>query len=150
MRLGRQDVWRMLGVVLVSAPAIAYTSFDFMFPSLTPFSTDKNLLLILAISFLAGLPSGYFIRRVDLSMLTTMLYTAVGYALAVVMYSAPYAFTNVELVLPGLYYALFFRLTIILLFFFVMWGFIGTILGHVIRDALTREETSFMFAEKPG
>ncbi len=150
MRLGRQDAWQILGVVLVSAPVVAYMTFDFMFPNLTPFSMKWNLLIILTLSLLAGLPSGHFIRRMEISMLTTMLYIAVGYALAVLMYSAPYAINNVEMVLPGLYYALFFRLTVVLLFFYIMWGFIGTVLGHVIREMLNREETGVGFAQKPG
>ncbi len=150
MRLSKQDAWQMLAVTLTSAPPIAYMSFDFMFPNLTPFSTGKNLVVILAISFLAGLPSGYFIRRTDLSMLTTILYTAVGYALAVLMYSGPYTLHHAELVLPSLYYALFFRFTIILLFFYVIGGFLGAIFGQLIREAIGREETSTSFAEKPG
>ena len=134
----------------MSAPPIAYMSFDFMFPNLTPFSTSKNLLVILAISFLSGMPSGYFIRRTDLALLTTILYTAAGYALAVVMYSGPYTFYHAEMVLPSLYYALFFRFTIILLFFFIIGGFIGAVFGQMIKDAIGREETSTTFAEKPG
>lgn len=149
MRLSRQDVWQMVAVTLTSSPPIAYMSFDFMFPSLTPFSTGKNLLVILAISFLAGIPSGYFIKRTDLALLTTILYTAVGYSLAVLMYSGPYTFYHADMVLPSLYYALFFRFTIILLFFYSIGGFVGAIFGQMMRDAAGREETSVVFADRP-
>ena len=150
MRLNKSDLWQMLAITLMSAPPIAYMSFDFMFPNLTPFSTGKNLLVILAISFLTGMPSGYFIRRTDLSLLTTILYTGSGYALAVLMYSGPYTFYHADMVLPSLYYALFFRFTIILLFFYMIGGFVGAIFGQMVREAIGREETSTSFAEKPG
>ena len=149
MRLSRKEFWQMIAVTLMSAPPIAYMSFDFMFPNLTPFSTGKNLAVILAISFVTGLPSGYFIRRTDLTLLTTILYTSVGYVLAVLMYSGPYTFYQVEMVLPDLYYALFFRFTIVLLFFYVIGGFVGAVSGQMIGEAIDREETSTNFAEKP-
>jgi hypothetical protein len=47
--------------------------------------------------------------------------------------------------LPSFYYGIFFRFTVILLFLFVLGGFIGTILGQMVRDMIRREETGLVF-----
>jgi hypothetical protein len=95
------------------------------------------------------MPSGYIARRTDVAMMTVISYVALGYTLAVVFYSVPYTVYNLHLVLSQFYYMLFFRITILLLFFFVLGGFIGTILGQVVRDSIRKEETRLDFPEDP-
>jgi hypothetical protein len=121
-------------------------TFDFMFPNISTPSLGKNLLVVFLLSILTGMPSGFFSRRTDLSMVSVFLYTAVGYALAVLFYSAPYTLYNLEQILPDIYYAMFFRFTIILLFLFVLGGFMGAVFGQMVRDWIRREETGTAFA----
>jgi len=145
MRLGREDAKKVMAISLMSAPPIAFMAFDFMFPNITTPSMNKEMLVMLAVSILAGIPSGYFNRRVDLAMLSVIAYTAIGYILAVVYYSTPFTLYDIELILPGLYYALFFRFTIILLFIFVLGGFMGTVFGQLVRDSMKKETTKLTF-----
>lgn len=145
MRYDREDLKKVLAISILSAPPIALMSFDFMFPNITTPSTNKEMLVMMAVSMLAGIPSGYFIRRSDLAMLSVVTYTAVGYLLGVAYYSAPFTVYNIELILPGFYYTLFFRYTVILLFIFVLGGFIGAVFGQLIRDSMQRETTKLEF-----
>jgi len=145
-KLTREDVLKIVLIALISAPPIAFMSFDFMFPNISSPSLGKSLLAVFVLSILTGMPSGYFNRRTDLAMVSVFLYTAVGYALAVLFYSAPYTLYNLEQILPDIYYAMFFRFTIILLFFFVLGGFMGAVLGQLTRDWIRREETGTAFA----
>jgi len=137
-------------MALLSAPPIAFMTFDFMFPNISTPSLEKNLMVVFLLSILTAIPSAYFTRRTDLAMVTVFLYTAVGYILAVALYSAPYTIFNLEEVLPAFYYALFFRFTIILLFLFILGGFIGTVFGQMIRDMIKREETALIFKDGKG
>jgi hypothetical protein len=91
------------------------------------------------------MPSGYFTRRTDLAMVSVFFYTAVGYVLAVLLYSAPYTLYNLEQVLSDFYYAMFFRFTIILLFLFILGGFMGAVFGQMVRDWIGAEETQLSF-----
>ena len=129
----------------ISAPPIAFMNFDFMFPNISTPSLEKNLMVVFLLSILTAIPSGYFTRRTDLAMVTVFLYTAVGYVLAVALSSAPYTIFDLEQVLPAFYYAMFFRFTIILLFLFILGGFIGTVFGQMVRDMIRREETALTF-----
>jgi hypothetical protein len=149
MKLDRSDVVRLGLISLLSATPIGFVTFDFMFPNVSTPSLAKNLMLIFALSVLAGMPAGYFQKRTDLAMMSVILYTAVGYIMAVVLYSAPYTLYNIENILPSFYYAMFFRFTIILLFLYVFGGFVGSILGQLIRDSIRREETKLEFESKP-
>lgn len=135
----------MVLMALMSAPPIAFMTFDFMFPNISTPSLEKNLMVVFFISILAAIPSGYFTRRTDLAMVTVFLYTAVGYALAVLLYSTPYTLFNLEQILPEFYYAMFFRFTIVLLFLFILGGFIGSVFGQMVRDMIRREETGLTF-----
>jgi len=149
MKIDRGDGIRLGLVSLLSAPPLGFATFDFMFPNISTPSMGKNLLLILALSLLAGMPAGYFQKRTDLAMMSVILYTAVGYIMAVVLYSAPYTIYNIENILPSFYYAMFFRFTIILLLLYVLGGFVGSILGQLIRDWTPGEETKLEFEGKP-
>jgi len=149
MKLDRSDVIRLGLVSLLSATPIGFVTFDFMFPNISTPSLGKNLMLIFALSVLAGMPPGYFQKRTDLAMMSVILYTAVGYVMAVVLYSAPYTICNLQNILPSFYYAMFFRFTIILLFLYVFGGFVGSVLGQLIRDSIRREETRMEFEGKP-
>jgi hypothetical protein len=144
-KLTREDLLRMALIAIVSAPPIAFMSFDFMFPNISSPSLGKSLPAVFLLSILTGMPSGYFNRRTDLAMVSVFLYTGVGYALALLLYSAPYTFYNLEQVLPDIYYAMFFRFTIILLFFYALGGFMGVVLAQLIRDWIRREETGTAF-----
>ena len=148
MKLTKDDVVKLALVSAISAPPIAFMTFDFMFPSISTPSLQKNLMVVFLLSILAGMPSGYFTRRTDLAMVSVFFYTAVGYVLAVLLYSAPYTLHDLEQVLPGFYYAMFFRFTLLLLFLYVLGGFVGTVLGQWIRDSIGREETSLTWKQE--
>lgn len=149
MRIKGEDLKIMLLSTLLGATPIAFMTFDFMFPNISFPSLSKNLLAEFLLSILVGMPSGYIARRTDAAMMTVFTYVALGYTLAVVFYSVPYTVYNLHLLLSQFYYVLFFRITIILLFFFVLGGFIGTILGQVVRDSIRREETRLDFPVDP-
>lgn len=148
MKLTRDDISKMALVSLIGAPPIAFMSFDFMFPNISTPSFGKSLLLVFLLSVMTAIPSGYFTKRTDLAMVSVFFYTAIGYALAVLFYSAPYTLYDLEQVLSDFYYAMFFRFTIILLWLFILGGFMGTMFGQVVRDWIRREETSLTFAEE--
>lgn len=145
MKLTKDDVAKLGLVSVLSAPPIAFMTFDFMFPNISTPSLGKNLMLVLLLSILTGMPSGYFTRRTDMAMVSVFFYTAVGYALAVLLYSAPYTVYHLDQVLSDFYYAMFFRFTIILLFLFVLGGFMGTVFGQMVRDWVRSEETRLTF-----
>ncbi len=148
MKIDRKDLTVFGLVSLLSATPIGFMTFDFMFPNVSTPSLGKNLLLIFALSALAGIPAGYFQKRTDLATMSVILYAAVGYVMAVVLYSAPYSFYHLQNILPSFYYAMFFRFTIILLFLYVFGGFVGAILGQIIRDSVRRDETKLEFEGK--
>jgi len=148
MKLVREDFVKLVLISLISAPPIAFMTFDFMFPNVSTPSFGKSLLLVFLLSILTGMPSGYFTKRTDLAMVSVFFYTAVGYALAVLFYSAPYTLYDLENLLPAFYYAMFFRFTIILLWLFILGGFMGTMFGQLVRDWIRREETGLVFAER--
>jgi hypothetical protein len=145
MKLTKDDVVKLALVSAMSAPPIAFMTFDFMFPSISTPSLQKNLMVVFLMSILTGMPSGYFTRRTDLAMVSVFFYTAVGYVLAVLLYSAPYTLYNLEQVLSDFYYAMFFRFTIILLFLFILGGFMGAVFGQMVRDWVRGEETQLTF-----
>ena len=145
MKLTKDDVVKLALVSALSAPPIAFMSFDFMFPNISTPSLQKSLLFVFLLSILTGMPSGYFTRRTDLAMVSVFFYTAVGYALAVLLYSAPYTLYNLDQVLSDFYYAMFFRFTIILLFLFILGGFMGAVFGQMVRDGVRGEETRLTF-----
>src|SRR4030042_4279691 len=130
MKFTKEDLAKMALISLISAPPVAFMTFDFLFPKLSAPSFGKSLLLVLSLSVLTGMPSGYFTKRTDLAMVNVFFYTASGYALAVLLYSAPYTIYDLENLLPEFYYAMFFRFTIVLLFIFVLGGFMGTVFGQ--------------------
>lgn len=148
MKFSREELTKSLLIMVMSGLSVAFMSFDFMFPNVSTPSLGKNLLVLFLVSILAGLPSGYFMKRTSAAMLNVILYVAFGYSLSVLMYSAPYSLYDIELVLPSFYYTLFFRYTVILLFLYVLGGFIGTVFGQIISDSIRREETRLTWVEK--
>lgn len=149
MKLDRDQIVKLALVSLIGAPPIAFMSFEFMFPNISSPQVGKSLLFVFLLSILSGMPPGYFFKRTDLAMVSVFFYTAVGYALAVLFYSAPYTLYDIESVLSDFYYAMFFRFTIILLFLFVLGGFMGAVFGQMVRDWIRREETGLKFREEP-
>jgi len=145
VRISRDDAVKLVLVSLISAPPIAFMSFEFMFPSISTPSYGKSLLVVFVLSILTGIPSGFFTRRTDMAMSSVFTYTAVGYLLAVLFYSVPYSFYGLGQVLPDIYYARFFRFTIILLFLFILGGFMGAVFGQMVRDWIRGEETGTAF-----
>lgn len=146
-RVRREDLVDMVIMTLLSSTPIAFVTFDYMFPNISTPSFEKNLMASFLVSMLVGIPSGYFSRRTDMAMMTVISYVSFGYLLALGLYSAPYTIYNLELILPGFYYTLFFRFTVILLFLYILGGFVGTIFGQIVRDSIRREETSLEFPE---
>lgn len=145
MRFRAADLRKLAAVSLMSAPPIAFMTFDFMFPNISTPSLDKEMIVVLAMSMLVGVPSGYFISRFDLAMLSVISYTSAGYIMGLVYYSAPYTLYDIELILPSFYYTLYFRFTILLLFLFVLGGFVGVVFGQLLRDNVWKEETRLDF-----
>ncbi len=148
MKLAGEDLLKSLLVMVMSGFPIAFMSFDFMFPNMSTPSLEKNLMVLFLISILAGVAPGYFMRQTSLAMLTVILYVAFGYCVGLVMYSTPYSLYDIELVLPSFYYTLFFRYTVILMFLFVLGGFIGVVFGQLVRDSISREQTRLSWTEE--
>ncbi len=147
MRVRGED-WRRMGVMaLMSAPGVAFVFFDFIFPNLTTPSLDKNMLVLFLLAIMFGMPSGYLTRRTDLAIITVLLYVAMGYALAVAAYSAPFTIYDFAIIFPGLYFMFFVNMTVIPLLVIVLGGFIGVILGQVLGESMDREETAQNFAK---
>ena len=137
------DGLRRIGLAtLFGAPAVAFMAFDFMFPNVSTPSLGKNMLVVLLISILNGLPAGCITKRVDLSLLSVLSYTVAGYLLGLLLYTSPYLMYDIEILLPSLYYTAFIRYTVILVFVFILGGFMGAIFGGLLRESMNREETS--------
>lgn len=146
MKVTRDDIVNVLIMTLLSSTPVAFMIFDFSFPNLSTPSLSSNLLAVLVISMLVGLPSGYLTKRTDLAFVTVILYTIAGYIVSLAFYSAPYI-GSLEIVSTQIYYASYIRRTIVLLFIFILGGFVGTIIGQYMRDSIRREETSLTFKE---
>jgi hypothetical protein len=148
MALTADGLKRVVLATFLGAPAIAFMSFDFMFPNLSTPSLDKSVLAVLLISIVTGLPAGYLTRRIDLALLSVLSYTAAGYLIGLLMYSSPYLMYDIEILLPGLYYTAFIRYTVILVFIFAFGGFVGAVFGGLIRESVDREETSLTWRDR--
>ena len=146
MRVRTEDWKRMLVVSLFSAPAIAFMTFDFVFPNLSTPSLDKSMLIVFLLSTLFGMPSGYLTGRTDLAILTVILYVAIGYVIAIVAYSAPFSIYEFDIIFPGLYFFFFLNMTVIPLMIMVLGGFVGVILGQILEESMDTEETAQNFA----
>ncbi|UCE90903.1 MAG: hypothetical protein JSV90_05605 [Methanobacteriota archaeon] len=143
----RADDWkRILVLSLISAPAIAFMSFDFVFPNVSTPSLDKNLLVAFLVAALFGTPAGYFNRRTDHAIMTVFVYITIGYVIALIAYSAPFLFYDFEVIFPGLYIMFFLNMTVILIMLFVFGGIVGVIVGQVLRESYEREETAQVFS----
>lgn len=134
-------------MALISAPAVAFVFFDFLFPNLSTPSLEKNMLVLFLLAMLFGMPSGYLTRRTDLAILTVILYVFLGYVIAIVAYSAPFTVYDFSIVFPGLYIMFFLNMTIIPLLILVLGGFIGVIVGQLLGESMDKEETAQNFAK---
>ena len=147
MRIRRDDLAGMLVVSLFSIPAIAFMTYDFVFPNITTPSLEKNILVAFLLAILFGMPSGYLLKRTDLAILNVLVYVALGYTLAVVAYSAPFLFYDFEVIFPGIYFLFFMNRTVIPLMLFVLGGFIGVVVGELLRDSIDTGETVQWFSK---
>ena len=150
MKLRRSDL-AVLGVVTVlGAFPIGFMTFDFMFPNMSTPSLSKNLLAAFLISILVAIPAGYLTRRVDMAMITVIMYVASGYLFGLVLYSAPYTIYSLHQILASFYYAMYFRFTIIMLFIYTLGGFMGAVFGQYVRASIGKQETRLKFATQKG
>jgi len=147
MRIRMQDLKRMLVVSMFSIPAIAFMTFDFVFPNISTPSLEKNMLVAFLIAVLFGMPSGYFLKRTDIAILTVLIYVSLGYLVAILAYSAPFLFYEFSLIFPGLYFLFFLNRTVILVMLFVLGGFMGVVLGQIVQESTETEETAQWFDE---
>jgi len=147
MRIRAEDWRRMLVVALMSAPAIAFMAFDFVFPNMSTPSLGKNMLVAFLLSVLFGMPSGYLTRRTVLAIVTVIMYVFIGYLIAIVAYSVPFTVYDFNIIFPGLYFMFFLNMTVIPLMLMVLGGFIGVIMGQMLGESMDSEETAQNFAK---
>jgi len=147
VRIRGEDWKRMLVVALMSAPAIAFMTFDFVFPNMSTPSLGKNMLVAFLLSVLFGMPSGYLTRRTDLAIVTVIMYVFIGYLIAIVAYSVPFTVYDFSIIFPGLYFMFFLNMTVIPLMLMVLGGFIGVIMGQMLGESMDSEETAQNFAK---
>lgn len=146
MKIRRED-WRLIiFLTLVSAPAVAFMTFDFVFPNISTPSLNNNLMMAFLMAILFGVPSGYMTRRTDLALVTVIFYVTVGYLMAIVAYSAPFLFYDFGVVFPDLYVMFFLNMTVILAMMFFVGGIVGMIMGQILRESYERDETSQIFS----
>ena len=131
----------------MSAPAIAFMTFDFVFPNVSTPSLDKNLLVAFLLSTLFGMPTGYLTKRTDMAVMTVLAYVAAGNILAIIAYSAPFIFYDFSVMFPDLYILFFLNMTIIPVMLFVLGGIVGVILGQLLEESYEREETAQVFTK---
>ena len=146
MRMRREDWIRVLILSMLGAPAIAFMTFDFVFPNISTPSLGNNLFAIFLLSAVFGTLAGYFNRRIDRALATVFTYVAIGYIIALVCYSAPFLFYDFEVVFPGMYVMFFLNKTVFLVMVFIFGGIIGVVLGMILLEELEREETSQSFS----
>lgn len=150
MRFEREDLWGFaLSVFLCSTP-VGYLVFEFMLPNVSYLAFGKNLLVILILSVVAGVPAGLLNRKTNLAIVSVFVYTVIGYLLAFLFYMIPFVAYGATLAIPGLYYVAFLRFTVVLAFVFLFGGIIGVVAGQYLRDSMDREETKLLWGEKPG
>lgn len=144
----RSDDWiRIFVLALITAPAVAFMTFDFVFPNISTPSLQKNLLVAFLLSILFGMPSGYMTKRTDIAVVTILVYVLVGYILAVVAYSAPFLFYDFDVIFPGQYVMFFLNMTVILVMLFFLGGVIGVIMGQILRESYESDETEQVFSK---
>jgi len=149
MKAERESVFGLVASVLMCATPIAFLTFEFMLPNVSYPGIGKNLLVILLLSILTGIPAGLLNKKTNFAIVSIFLYTIIGYLLAFLFYMFPFVAYNANLAIPGLYYAAFLRFTIVLVFLFVFGGIIGVVGGQYLRDSVGRVETKILWGEKP-
>lgn len=147
MKIRRDDWMKILFTTLISAPAVAFMTFDFVFPNISTPSLDKNLMVAFLMSILFGMPSGYMTRRTDVAIIAVIFYVAVGFMIALTAYSAPFLFYDFGVIFPDLYVMFFLNMTVILEMLFFLGGVVGVIIGQVLRESYEKDETSQVFSE---
>lgn len=150
MTVRREDWGGMCALALISAPAIAFMTFDFVFPNISTPSLSKNMLAAFLVSALAGMPAGYLLRKTDVAIVTVMIYTLLGYVLAIIAYAGPFLFYDFEIIFPGVYFLFFLNTTVILFLIFVMGGFVGVVFGQLLWESAEKGETSQSFSRGRG
>ena len=146
MRMRGEDWVRVLVLSLLCAPAIAFMTFDFVFPNISTPSLGSSLVAIFLLSAVFGTLAGYFNRRIDSALATVFAYVTIGYVIALVCYSAPFLFYDFEVVLPGMYMMFFLNKTVFLVMIYIFGGIIGVVLGMILVEELEKEETSQSFS----
>jgi hypothetical protein len=142
----RAEDWkRIFFLGVMSAPAVAFMLFDFIFPNISTPSLGKNMFLVFILSIIVGMPSGYFNRRTDLAIMTVMVYVIIGYLIAVVAYSAPFTVYDFSIIFPGLYFLFFINMTMVMVIMIVVGGFIGAVFGQLVGESMADEETAQSF-----
>ena len=149
MRADREDIYGFVASVLMCSTPVAFLTFEFMLPNVTSPNFGKNLLIILVLSIVTGIPAGILNKKTKPAIVSIFVYTIGGYLLAFLFYMFPFWAYGATLEIPGLYYAAFLRFTIILVFMFVFGGIIGVMAGQYSRDYIGREETKILWSEKP-
>jgi len=149
VRIEREDIVGFVLATLLCAPPVAFLAFEFMLPSISFPPIGKNLLAVMLLSILTGVPAGLLNRKTSLGIVSVFTYTIAGYMLAFLFYMFPSVAYGATISIPGLYYVAFLRFTIILVFLFVFGGLIGVVSGQYLRDSFDREETKVLWAEKP-
>ena len=143
----KADEWkRILVLSAISAPAIGFMAFDFVFPNVSTPSLQKNLLVGFLMAALFGTPAGFFNRRTDHAILTVFFYIALGYIIALIAYSAPFLFYDFEVIFPGLYVMFFLNMTVVPMMLYVFGGIVGVIIGQMLRESCEKEETAQVFS----
>jgi len=150
MKAERADIIGLVATTLMCSTPIAFLTFEFMWPNVSFPSIGMNLLVILLLSIVTGMPAGILNRRANVAIISVFLYTVLGYLLAFLFHMFPVVAYDVTLSIPGLYYAAFLRFTIVLLFLYIFGGIIGAVLGQYIRDSVGREETKVLWDKKPS
>lgn len=144
----REDDWkRVLMVTLICAPAIAFMTFDFVFPNISTPSLEKNLMVAFLMSMLFGMPAGYLNRRIDVAIVSVIFYVLVGYVISLIAYSTPFLFYDFGVVFPDLYLMFFLNMTVIVEMLFFFGGIVGVMLGQVLRESYEKGETSQVFSK---
>jgi hypothetical protein len=150
MTIRREDWGGMCTLALMSAPAIAFMTFDFVFPNISAPSLGKNMFAAFLVSALAAMPSGYLLRKTDVAIVTVMVYTFLGYVLAIVAYAGPFLFFDFSVIFPGLYILFFLNTTIIPFLIFMVGGFMGVVFGQILWESAEKGETAQAFSRGRG
>jgi fructose-specific phosphotransferase system IIC component len=149
VKIDKRELLKLPLLALLSAPPIAFATFVFVFPNVSTPSIEKSLPLAMLVGLFGGIPSGYYMTRTSTALVSVIVGSIAGYIFALVLYSTPYLLYDIELILPEYYYGMFFRFTIVLLLIYMFVGFVGAVMGQLLRGLRGGGETSTSFEERP-